>query len=283
MSFTGSIFCLFIVVFFSEANIVKQAPSDDQNNPDRQDLFGEHDFFEIYFVKSYPKSMTTAYENSFTVQTSGLLIRNIKTLDVLTLEYLPANWDNCFFPTIQILENQSAGHVTWNKTGQLVKSHHLHAADFAEALFLGTMNGVVRASFLDWVTKEYVDKPQTFSPQSVCVYKTVTLTPVNESCPVSLNNWDTFVIQSLDVLAKYDVKISSILPVSGNRITIQCSSVSDRLLYHTKLPSYYKSFYSCMEGEWGVCVVCFDSHANCFHVVSCFLPLFVVNIQIFTL
>lgn len=214
-----------------------------------EEFFGENDFFEVFFIKSLPRSMTTAYENAFTVKTSGLLIRNAKTLDIITLEFLPANWNQCLFPTIQILDDNSPGHVTWNKRGQLVKSSIFHSANYEEALYLGTMNGAVRSTFLDWVTEEYIMKSQTFSPQSVCVYDTASFNPANETCPIKLRNWDSFVIRSLEMLSKYDVKLSTVLPMSGERITIQCASVSDKMLYHTKLPAYYHSFYTCMEAH----------------------------------
>lgn len=215
-----------------------------------EEFYGEDDFFEIYFIKSIAKSMTTEYENSFMVKTSGLLLRNIKTLDVVTLEFLPLNWEQSFFPKIQVLDDSSPGPVTWDKTGKLLVRYEFHPSDYEEALYLGTMNGAVRKTYLSWITTEYIDKPQMFSPQSVCVYKTANLSPVNESCPISLHNWDTFVMHSLEMLSKFDVKLSSVMPVSGDRITIQCSSVSDKMLYHTKLPAYYDSFYSCMRGAF---------------------------------
>jgi hypothetical protein len=259
-------FTLVLALLLDEINHTTAQTGDAREKENLEDeFFGENDFFEIYFIKSYPKSMTTAYENSFTVQTSGLLIRNVKSLHVMTLEFLPANWENSFFPTIQLLDDNSAGHVTWDKTGQLVKRTSFNSADYQQALYLGTMNGEVRSTFLDWVSDEYLKKKQTFSPQAVCEYETATLTPekTDVSCPISLRNWDTFVIKSLQMLSKYDVKISSVLPVSGQKVTIQCSSVSDKMLYHTKLPSYYQSFYQCMEGtsneqECMSCMFCID-------------------------
>jgi len=238
----------FVVLLFSEVHNASELTFDNEIDLE-EEFFGENDFFEIFFIKSLPRSMTTAYENAFTVKTSGLLIRNAKTLDVITLEYLPANWNQCLFPTNQILDDNSPGHVTWDKRGQLVKSTSFHSNNYEEALYLGTMNGAVRATFLDWVTEEYITKSQTFSPQSVCVYETANFNPANESCPIKLHNWDSFVIHSLRMLSKYDVKLSTVLPMSGERITIQCASVSDKMLYHTKLPAYYHTFYTCMEAH----------------------------------
>lgn len=212
-----------------------------------EEEFGEDDFFEIYFIRSLPKSMTSGYENSFTVKTSGLLIRDVKNLDVLTLEFLPSNWEQCFFPSIE-----EAGHATWDVTGHLVMQSTFDASKYEQALYLGTMNGEVRASFLKWVIDLYVNKKQTFAPQSICNYKSATLTPDPDddgvTCIVTQRNWDSFVEKCLLILSKYDVKISSVLPVKGKKIIVECSSLSDKFLYHSKLPSFYQNLYACMAG-----------------------------------
>ena len=217
-----------------------------------EEFYGEKDFFEIYFIKSYPKSLTTKYQNSFTVKTSGLLIRDVQTLDVLTLQFLPANWEKCFFPVIQILDNGVAGHVAWDMTGQLVEKSTFEITEYEQALYLGSMNGVVRTTFLDWVHEEFKNKKQNFSPISVCEYASPSINPTVEddlACPVRVNNWDSFVERSLEILAGFDVKMSSVIPPMGSRFLVQCSSVSERILYRTDLPSYYQSFYQCMEGK----------------------------------
>ncbi len=69
------------------------------------------------------------------------------------------------------------------------------------------------------------------------------------NCPTTIKNWDTFIIESLKVLTMYDVKISSIMPLTGSKLIFQCSSahdlssVTDHMLF-----KYYKSFYACMAG-----------------------------------
>ena len=227
---------------------------------EREDLqleeeFGENDYFEIYFIQSFPKSMTVAYDNSFTLQTSGLLIRDVKSFEVITLEFLPANWEQCFFPSIQVLDDNSAGHITWDMSGKLVKRTSFEVTDYEHALYLGTMNGVVRSTFLQWVKEQYIMKKQSFFPQSICMYRsgTATFTPDKDtddvSCLVTHRNWDTFVEKSLQILSKYDVKMSSLMPIQGKKLVIECASLSDKLLYHSKLPLYYQSLYACMAGN----------------------------------
>ena len=241
--------------------------------------FDESDFFEVYFLRSYPKPLTSAYQNSFRLSSSALLLRyseltllsledgdegeaeRMEPSSSLLLQFLPFNWEGSFFPDISPVGDSPHDHVQWNKTAHVVVSDRFFPSEWAEALYLGRINGAVRSSYLRWVKQTYMRHDMLFSPQYVCEYKSEDLFAplgegLNASCPIQLINWDTFVVKSLEVLSRYDVKLSSVLPLMGQKIIIQCASVSEKFLYEDKIPAYYRSFYSCMKGSSVPFVMC---------------------------
>ncbi len=118
--------------------------------------FGELDMLEVYHLRSFPlqnivstvgECLITYHLNyvnihslvqlgTFGIQTSGLALRNVRSKELIVLEYKPMNWSCSFLPIITTNNNRTR--LIWDKRAIISYTKSVSTLYWQQSTFLGT-------------------------------------------------------------------------------------------------------------------------------------------------
>jgi hypothetical protein len=213
---------------------------------EREEAIQPHDneYFELYYLQSYPKHITHAFPNNFLITHSGIALRSASTEQVIVLEYHPVNETLCFLPHITkpAPEGASLG-IIWDQSASISMMKHIDEDYWDKTIYLTRINNVVYRQYLDWVD-DYLFSHPLFQPYSVC------LSSREGGCPFPKQTWDTFVSDSFEKLSEFAVTINPITPLYELDWIFHSQHPPERVLLRSD-PSvipYFNQLLSCLRG-----------------------------------
>jgi hypothetical protein len=149
--------------------------------------FAETDEIELYHLRAFPRLSVSSQAGLFSVQTSGIALRSTSTSETVVLVYEPANYSACFLPIIA--PNNS---LSWDMRSKITYLEDLDISLWQQSTFLGLLNGVVYANYVQWI-ESYMRKYPIFMPHSFCSGSD------RLSCFTPSQTWDNFVADRLSL------------------------------------------------------------------------------------
>ena len=150
------------------------------------------DLIELYHLESFSQKISISGAGSFSFQSTGLALRSSNSETEIVLQFKPLNYSACFLPILGA--NLS---LEWDKRAIIAYSNSLDFDYWQQSTFLGTLNGVVYANFINWVD-EYAINHQNYFPYSVCV------APESSECFMTSHTSETFVVARFVIIALSD-------------------------------------------------------------------------------
>ena len=215
----------------------------------------ENEFFELYYLESFPIQITNLFINNFLLSHSGIAIRSTQSEKLIVLEYRPINQSICFLPLVSNLlehqsqqlqsqsESQSQSQLVWNQKAMITMTKTIDESYWMKSVYLARINGVVYRHYLDWVT-DYILLHPTFLPYSICLN--------SQNCPYPKQNWDTFVTDTFSKLSEFAVVINPINTLYESNWIYISQFIPERILLSNEpsVVQYYSQLLTCLTGRF---------------------------------